>query len=305
MCCARAPNSSPRRRSFSMPPRARAAVLLAAHWGETAGHPSRTRRLSRPSLSRSGSAFVAAREWRPTSASCSGSTGLPASPFARSGSSSLSPRAIPRSLRSVASAASVVLLASTSARWQLAALFLSAHRSSLCPPRLEYRAAGERRGGADWRESAPKTRTSRLQRSGSTAASGFAWLRLIRSENVGRPPSQRALARLRATRQGLFAPQPADLGDLACRGRDRGRRAVRLAARLPRAGTRFSPCGKSSRCTLGRHQQSAQARREPRHLEPPTCRCADDPSGTLSARTYSAASVRVIFSIGWMVSCRI
>src|SRR6478752_4226484 len=43
-----------------------------------------------------------------------------------------------------------------------------------------------------------------------------------------RPPSQRALARLRATRQGLFAPQPAYLGDLACRGRDRGRRAVGL-----------------------------------------------------------------------------
>ena len=48
-------------------------------------------------------------------------------------------------------------------------------------------------------------------------------------------------SRLLATRQGFPAAQPADLGDLARRGGDRGRRALRLADHRPlrrRTGTR-------------------------------------------------------------------
>ena len=260
----------------------------------------------------------------------------------------------------IASAASVVLLA-FSARWELAALFL------LLTVLLYVRHASnigrlvkgeEARIG---RESLRRTRTSRLQRSGSTAASALAWLRLIRTENVGRPPSQRGLARLRATRQGLFAPQPADLGDLACRGRDRGRRAVRLvdtALFAGEQGTRFSPCAGSPLDALSAGTNNLLKQGEslvtgaadivdalaPSWGRPPTPRddlASEDegmphlpdigesererivgalgPSpvkGTATAhsarqlsnplaRTYSAASVRVIFSIGWMVSCRI
>ena len=145
-----------------------------AGWGRISGPTPamacRARRLSRPSLS--GLARLSRRQGRGdlSSACCSGSTGLPrvgvlrdladrglrhALFLARCAGGERGKRRDARADRPVAARGAVP----------------AAHRSSLRPPRLEYRAAGERRGGAHWREDRLRARPSRRARAGSTVVS--------------------------------------------------------------------------------------------------------------------------------------